>query len=243
MAHIPRLAWPTALDTGQTVEISGERAHHLLRVLRRSTGDELRLFSAPDQEYVCRIRDCDKHSLRVTVETAQTVLRESAMQTLLVQGVSRGDRMEFSLQKAVELGVTAIQPVLTVRGGVHLDERRMEKKQAHWQAVVLSAAEQSGRTCVPEIHPCLVLPAWLAQGPHDGFVLDPLADHGLGGGAPPHRIALLIGPEGGLDEAEVRAARQAGLKPLRIGPRVLRTETAGIAALAMLQTLWGDLNR
>ncbi len=242
MAHIPRIAWTEALQAGDTLRLDDERAHHLLRVLKRQPGDPLILFQEAT-EFDCQILTTSKSSLEINVGAARTVHSESPLHTVLVQSLSRGDKMDFTVQKAVELGVSAIQPVSSQRGGVQLDDKRMQKKLSHWQAIAQSATEQSGRTRVPRILPSAKLDSWLSQQQGvQGFVLDPLADP-----LPQQRpaaqtpIHLLIGPEGGLSELEIEAARRAGLSPCRLGPRVLRTETAGLAALSAIQLLWGDL--
>ena len=243
MAHVPRIYWPQAPAAGATLSLDAERAHHLLRVLKRRIGDPVCLFNPPDCECDAEIiaTGRDRVELRVTGE--RRVQRESPLALRLVQAIARGDKMELVIQKSVELGVTAILPVMSARGGVQLDARRQEKKQAHWQAVALSAAEQSGRTRVPNVAAPQTLTAYFAAGPHHGWVLDPAGESRLPSRAPEAAAPfdLLVGPEAGLDPAEIGAAVTAGLIPLRLGPRILRTETAGITALAALQARWGDL--
>lgn len=245
MAHTPRLHWPEALTPGDVVQLDDERAHHLLRVLKRREGDAVVLFQAPDHEFAAHIQSADKHRLSLRIDSADQRLSESNLHSVLVQGVSRGDRMDYAIQKSVELGVHSIVPVMTERSGVQLDAKRLHKKQAHWQAVALSAAEQCGRTVVPTIQPCIKLVEFLAAGAHQGVVLDP-AGAALDGLNPPNldqAFKLLIGPEGGLSEDEVALAARAGLQRLRLGPRILRTETAAVAALAALQLQFGDLGQ
>ncbi|MGJ8670227.1 MAG: 16S rRNA (uracil(1498)-N(3))-methyltransferase [Oceanococcus sp.] len=242
MAHIPRIHWPESLLAGQQLSLSGERAHHLLRVLKRKTGDPLTLFQS-DCEFDCCISSAEKSQLSIDVLTQRAVQRESPLHTVLIQSLSRGDKMDFTVQKAVELGVSAIQPVISQRGGVQLDAKRLEKKQAHWQAVALSAAEQSGRTVIPQVLPCEKLETYLSeQAPLQGFLLAPDSER-LDAAAPENAKALhiLVGPEGGLSEHEINLAQRAGLKATGLGPRVFRTETAGLAALSVIQWLWGDL--
>ncbi len=241
MAHIPRLYWPEQLEVGQQLEIAGDRAHHLLRVLKRREGDPVILFGPPDYESVGQICSAGKQQLLVLVQQVQRVRRESPLHCVLVQGLSRGDRMDYSVQKAVELGVFAIQPVLTQRSGVQLGGDRLARKQAHWQAIALSAAEQSGRTCVPQVRPCLRLDQFLSEQSSPGFVLAPDGPDDWGT-APPvnEEINLLVGPEGGLSADELDLAQRCGLRPLRLGPRILRTETAGAVALTAMQCHWGD---
>ncbi len=241
MAHVPRIHWPEPLRPGQQLELDGDRAHHLLRVLKRRAGDALILFRQ-DTEYSASILEVRRNALRLEVGQASTVTRESPLRSLLVQGVSRGERMDYSIQKCVELGIGDIQPVLCRRSGVQLDGPRLSKKQDHWQAVALSAAEQCGRTRIPRVQPCLPLAQFL-NGTHRGYVLAPgglaLGETPPAGDAP---LELLVGPEGGLDDEELELARRAGLLPLSLGPRILRTETAGLVALAALQLRWGDLS-
>ncbi len=241
MAHVPRIHWPGPLKSGQQLELDGDRAHHLLRVLKRRAGDALTLFQEPDTEFPACILATQRNTLTLEVGQAAQVSRESPLDSLLVQGVSRGERMDFSIQKCVELGIGAIQPVLCRRSGVQLDERRLARKQEHWQAVALSAAEQCGRTRVPRVEACLLLEQFLAAGAHRGFVLapgQPGLEQAPAGDGP---LELLVGPEGGLDDDELELARRAGLQPLSLGPRILRTETAGLVALTTLQLRWGDL--
>ena len=243
MAHIPRIYWPDQIECGNQIEITDERAHHLLRVLKRREGDPVTLFQAPDREYACVIESTSKNCLSLMVSELQVRTVESSLQTQLVQGISRAEKMDFSIQKAVELGVSSIQPVLTQRSGVQLDEKRMNKKQAHWQAVALSAAEQSGRTQVPAVLPCLKLADFLQAADLSGVVLDPLGDALTGYQAESNTTTqVLIGPEGGLTDEEVTLAARAGLYRLKLGPRILRTETAGLVALTALQLQFGDLN-
>ncbi len=160
----------------------------------------------------------------------------------LVQGVSRGERMDWTIQKAVELGVVAIVPVFTERGGVKLDGDRLARRLEHWRGVIVAACEQCGRNRLPSIAPPRRFAEWLPTLTGPACVLDPAADAGLGElGRPSPTLSLIAGPEGGLTDAELAAARAAGGTAVRLGPRVLRTETAGIAALAALQALYGDL--
>ncbi len=243
MAHTPRLHWPDVVAPGDTLHLDDERAHHLLRVLKRREGDAVVLFQAPDREFAAHIASATKNRLSLKVDSASQRASESSLPSVLVQGISRGDRMDYAIQKSVELGVHTIAPVMTQRSGVQLDAKRLEKKQAHWQAIALSAAEQSGRTVVPLVMPCVKLAAFFAQGPHQGVVLHPHGD-ALSQLAAPNNAQpyqLLIGPEGGLSDDEVEQATRAGLQRLRLGPRILRTETAAVVALSALQLSFGDL--
>lgn len=243
MAHVPRIFWPQAPAIGHPLELDTDRSHHLLRVLRRRPGDAVCLVVEPDREFGARIVAGNSQLATLEVVSEQQVQRESALRLRLVQGISRGDKMEFTIQKAVELGAIGILPVLTARGGVQLDAARLAKKQQHWQAVALAAAEQCGRTRLPQIETPCALSQYLADGPHQGWVLGPqLSSAALPVATLSQRLDVVIGPEAGLDESEIAAATRQGLTPLRLGPRVLRTETAGIVALSALQTRWGDLH-
>lgn len=242
MAHVPRIYWPDAIASEQTILLDSARAHHLLRVLKRKTGDALILFQ-PGVEFDAHIVATGKNQLDIEVTGQRAVHTESPLNTVLIQSLSRGDKMDFTIQKAVELGISSIVPVTSARGGVQLDGKRLAKKQAHWQAVAHSAAEQSGRTRIPTVMACEKLDNFLSQhAPLQGFVLDPLAaalpTHAI---QTDHAIHILIGPEGGLSDTEIQLAQRSGLTPAALGPRVLRTETAGLVALSALQIRWGDL--
>jgi 16S rRNA (uracil1498-N3)-methyltransferase len=217
---------------------------HVARVLRLKAGAPLKLFDGSGADFAAEIVAVDGDRVRVRIGERSAGLRESPLAITLVQAVSRGERMDWTLQKATELGVRRIQPVLSARSVVRLDEHQAAKKLRHWQAVVAAACEQCGRSVLPEVRPPLDLPRYLAEAPREGqrLVLSPSGPASLAGlASTTARVELLIGPEGGLDDAELDAATRAGYSPVRLGPRVLRTETAGIVALAVLQALWGDL--
>jgi 16S rRNA (uracil1498-N3)-methyltransferase len=219
-------------------------ANHVGRVLRLREGAVIVAFDGSGADYRCEILSVKGDEVRVRVGPRSSGLTESPLRITLVQAVSRGERMDWTLQKATELGVRCIQPVLAARSVVRLDERQADKKLRHWQAIVAGACEQCGRSTLPEVRAPLELRRWLAQSPREGqrLVLSPGSPASLAGLATiSSRVELLIGPEGGLDDVELDAATAAGFAPVRLGPRVLRTETAGIVALAVLQALWGDL--
>lgn len=232
------------LAEGAEVELPESAAYHVARVLRLRAGAPLVLFDGSGAEFRCELSSVDGDRVRARVGTRAAGLRESPLAITLVQGVSRGERMDWTLQKATELGVRCIQPVLAARSVVRLDERQAERKLRHWQAIVAGACEQCGRSVLPELRPAVDLRHWLAGSAREGqrLVLSPGSPASLAGLATTAtRVELLIGPEGGLDDTEITAAVAAGFAPVRLGPRVLRTETAGIVALAVLQALWGDL--
>jgi 16S rRNA (uracil1498-N3)-methyltransferase len=227
-----------------TLKLDEGPARHLTQVLRFRVGDPFIAFDGRGGEYEASLESVGKREATARIGAFRDVSRESPLLVTLAQCVSKGERMDFALQKGVELGVTAIQPLLSKRSVVRLDDERWEKKHEHWRGVVVSACEQSGRTLVPEVRPVLDLYAWLANTePALRIVLVPGSGEGLRALTRPERpVTILIGPEGGLDDDEVREAIRHGCEPISLGPRVLRTETAGIAALAALQAIFGDLH-
>ncbi|WP_026289798.1 16S rRNA (uracil(1498)-N(3))-methyltransferase [Thioalkalivibrio sulfidiphilus] len=239
-----RLYLNQSLAVGQTIDLD-ERAHrHVVQVLRLRPGAELVLFNGQGGEYRASLSEAQKRHSSVTLTGFDPATTRPRLNVTLVQGISKGDRMDYSLQKATELGVSRIQPVLTQRSQTPGDPRRLENRMEHWRGVVISACEQCGRNELPELGSVMSFQEWLGSPPDHGLglVLDPRADTGLPGLAPPEgAVSLLIGPEGGLDETEIQAARHRGFTPVRLGPRILRTETAGVAALAVIQGIWGDL--
>jgi 16S rRNA (uracil1498-N3)-methyltransferase len=234
------------LAPGAVIELRGQAALHVSRVLRLATGDAITLFNGDGSDYSSRIKELWKDSVTVLVQDLAPARTESPLGLVLVQGIARGERMDLIVQKATELGVAAIQPVATSRSVVRLDADTRAKKLAHWQRVVVAACEQSGRAILPVIAHPIAFAAWLQQPPGAGtcrIQLEPDADASLvAAAAGARRIELLVGPEGGLDEGERDAALAAGYRACRLGPRVLRSETAAVAALAVLQSAAGDLN-
>ncbi len=239
----PRLHHPGPLrGAGAELELP-EAARRHLRVLRLRPGAELRLFDGQGGEWRARLLAQGRARLLEHLP----VERESPLAVELAQALARGERMDWALQKAVELGVAALAPVATARCGLRLEGERAARRLRHWRAVVAAACEQCGRNRLPPVAPPRPLAAWLAElgGPGPGelrLALSPGAGAALGElPRPTGPVRLLVGPEGGLAPEELAAARAAGFRPLALGPRVLRTETAGPAALAALQALWGDL--
>jgi 16S rRNA (uracil1498-N3)-methyltransferase len=232
------------LAAGAELALPAQAAEHVARVLRMAAGDPLVLFNGDGCDYEAILLAVGKREVAARVERACPRDNESPLRLTLAQGVARGEKMDLIVQKATELGVARIVPLLTERSEVKLDPARAEKRVAHWRAVVASACEQSGRACVPAVEAAQPLQAWLDGLPGDGalrLALLPEATRqpgalrfGAGGGL------LVVGPEGGLGERDVAALQAAGFTGLRLGPRILRTETAGLAALAALQALHGD---
>lgn len=245
--RIPRLYLPGEYSPERVVALSKEQVHYVLTVLRLKNQHPVEVFNGLDQQAQGTLIVTGRRSADLCIETVSQPTVESQLNTILVQGISRGDRMDTSIQKAVELGVTQIQPVFSERCDVKLDDEKLEKRRAQWQQIVISACEQSGRCRVPEILPIQTYQNWLSELDSDaafGLVLDPYASETLKTVKQPaleQPIYLLVGPEGGLTTEEVEQATEKGLTAIQLGPRILRTETAGPAILAGLQILWGDL--
>jgi 16S rRNA (uracil1498-N3)-methyltransferase len=240
---LTRIYVPDEIPAHGVFEAPAEQAHHLAHVLRLVVGDILVVFDGRGLEYPAAIERIGKSGVTLRVSDPSPVDRESPLAVILAQGISSGERMDFTVQKAVELGITAIQPLATERSVVKLNAERAAKRVEHWRGVAASACEQSGRNRVPEVFPVASLTGWLAQVPADALrlTLSPGAASTLRElPRPAGGIVLLVGPEGGLSPREQDDARAAGFTPLRLGPRVLRTETAALAALAAMQATWGD---
>lgn len=241
---MPRIPVEVELAEGTTVELAGEDAHHLLRVLRLPDGAAVRLFNGTPGDWHGTLAMGGRRHARVRVERFEPRAVEPALEVTLVQGIARGQRMDYTLQKSVELGVSAVVPVVMERTQAAPAGERVAKKARHWRGVLVAAAAQAGRTRVPALAPQTGFRDWLAgadPGNHPHVLLDPGASGGPAGLSAPRRLTLLAGPEGGFAPAEREAAYAAGCTGMRLGPRVLRTETAAVAALAALQALHGDL--
>jgi 16S rRNA (uracil1498-N3)-methyltransferase len=241
--RIPRIYTPVSLQPGADIALDDHTANHVGRVLRMQVDQKLMLFNGDGNDYPATIVHVDKRRVSVCLLEAVENRTESPLQIHLGQVLSRGDRMDFAIQKSVELGVSAITPLVSERCEVKLRGEREDKRLRHWQQVAISAAEQSGRARVPEIHPVCKLEDWYAAVARRDLklVLHHRTARSLGELPPPGQLALLIGPEGGLSDDEIAAAEGAGFLPAALGPRVMRTETAPVAALAVCQWLWGDI--
>lgn len=244
--RIPRVYTPQALNMGQHLELEPAASKHLLTVLRLKAGAALILFNGNGREFSARLEGAVKNRASVSVTAQQPARTESPLNVTLVQGISRGERMDYTLQKAVELGVARIVPVTTERSVVRLDDKTSARKFAHWQNVIIGACEQSGRLLIPQLEEPLSFDQFLHALDSDDtlkLLLDASADTSLRMLASPigRKLMLLVGPEGGLSEGERTLALRSGFQGMRLGPRILRTETAGVVALSILQSLWGDL--
>ncbi|HLV76962.1 MAG TPA: 16S rRNA (uracil(1498)-N(3))-methyltransferase [Marinobacter sp.] len=243
--RIPRIYTNSPLSTGTRCELDESAANHVGRVLRMQPGQELYLFNGDGQDYTATIAEVSKKVVGVTVTATAANPTESPLQITLGQTLSKGDRMDYAVQKAVEMGVTRIVPLTSERCDVKLKGDREDKRLRHWQQIAISAAEQCGRARVPEILPVMDLPQWLGHTRNCDLrlVLHHRTEQSLDTLAKPAHVALMIGPEGGLSAGEITLAEQHGFKPVALGPRVLRTETAPVAAMALCQWLWGDIGR
>ena len=241
-----RIYTDTELRAGATVELKGGAARHVNQVLRMGPGEPLILFNGHGGEFAGVILAGDRHNVQVELQEHRDDDRMPDLQVALLHGLCRSERMDNVIQKATELGVAEIQPMLTERSRVKLDAKRGAKKQEHWRGVAVAACEQSGRNRLPLIHaprPFKEIVANLSNY-DDALVLDPNATQGLGDALKKaDRIALLTGPESGFSDAEISAAKDAGARAVHLGPRVLRTETAPLAALTLVQHRVGDLGK
>ncbi|TWC37793.1 16S rRNA m(3)U-1498 methyltransferase [Pseudomonas sp. SJZ079] len=223
-------------------ELPETQAHYIGRVLRHAVGDAVQLFDGSGNEFLGELIEVGKKRVRVELSEAFPGLAESPLQIHLGQGLSRGERMDWAIQKATELGANQISPIVSERCEVRLKDERADKRMAHWRQIAISACEQCGRSTIPLIHAPISLDDWLQQLDAElKLVLHPVAEP-LASHARPQSLAFLIGPEGGLTDAEVDKAKAQGFHAARLGPRVLRTETAPVVALAVAQQLWGDFS-
>ena len=254
--RLTRVYVDAPVAAGKRVVVAGSAANHIARVLRLRSGDALTVFDGSGGEFGARIEEFRKEAVVVAVEEHRPLDRESPLPLTLVQGISRGERMDWIIQKATELGASRIAPVFTKRSVVRLDEKQAERKLQHWRAIAVAACEQCGRNRIPDLAAPVDFFDMLAGdpigrpdsagridsagstrlllSPTGDLRIDDLQDVGKG-------ITVLIGPEGGLEDVEQEAAVTAGFKAVRLGPRVLRTETAAIAALTIIQRYFGDL--
>lgn len=243
-----RIYQNSKLVLNETLKLSDDAFGHIIRVLRLGEGDIVALFNGNETyQYTARIVEVKKKHASVEIIAQNAVANESPLNVHLGQGISRGDRMDFTLQKSVELGVNKITPLFTQRCGVKLSSERLAKKRDQWQKIVISACEQSGRCLVPEIAEPITLEDWLNQETCAlKLNLHPKAKHSImtlpmEPSKENQRVRLLIGPEGGLSDEEINQANKANFQDILLGPRVLRTETAALTAITALQCRFGDL--
>lgn len=240
--RISRIFIDQPLASATLASLPPAAAHYVAKVLRLGAGAPLTLFNGDGHEYAAVITEAGKKQVHVAVGERRTPATESPLQVHIGLGISRGERMDLAVQKSVELGIARLTPLFTEHCEVKLAGERAHKRQAHWQQIAVSACEQSGRVRVPPVDPPRPLGEWLREpGPGLRLVLDHRQESSLSALPRTREAVLLIGPEGGLSEEEVAGAHAAGFQGLRLGARVLRTETAPLAALAVLQFVWGDM--
>jgi 16S rRNA (uracil1498-N3)-methyltransferase len=250
---------PANLQIGATVKLSDNAAAHATRVLRLEISDEIILFNGDGNDYTCAITSIKKNEVLAIVKSVVKITNESPLNITLLQGISSGDRMDYTIQKAVELGVTSIVPIITARSVVKLTNERAEKRLAHWQSVVHAACEQSGRAIIPQVAAPVQLSTWLQANTRAAsgdakkksdesirILLNPIGALRLAelpksaGNIELRHVELLVGAEGGLSHSEIDTALSQGFQSVVLGARILRTETAALVAIAVMQTLWGD---
>src|SRR5690554_1404365 len=241
--RIPRIFTSQPLVCDQAIELDAAASHYLSKVLRMQPDREVILFNGEGGEFAARITAVTKKSVTLLIGNFDSENRQSPLKLELAIGISRGERMDWVLQKATELGVTRITPLFTERTEVRLQGERLAKRMQHWQQITLSACEQCQRNIPPQLLPAQELASFLSQADTGlKLVLHHRSEQSLRQLPTPSAVTLLIGPEGGLSEREIDLAiQQSGYTPLTLGPRILRTETAPVAALTAVQMLWGDL--
>lgn len=215
--------------------------HYIKNVLRHKTGDPLIVFNPDDGEFSGTISKIAKSSVQITLSEKLRENESPILSIHLGQGIARGEKMDYIIQKATELGVTEITPLFTEHGNVKLTEERLEKRTRHWQYVAINAAEQCGRISIPEIHTAQKLINWLPEREEDLKVVCHPTEHAIAPEQPPKSSVILIGPEGGLSDHERSLAKQVGFEYFGLGPRILRTETASLVAISLLQHEFGDI--
>lgn len=239
--RISRLYTNAALQIGRAIELDDDNAHYARSVLRLKNDAQIILFNGQGGEFQGKVIEISRKFVRVELEKFIDRSVESNLKIQLGLGISRGDRMDFSVQKAVELGVTSITPLITERCVVQFKDEKKSQRWQHWQKISWHAAEQSGRTVLPDFADVSTLNVWVTQQSGLKVFLDPYAEKNLAQLAPENNcVTLLTGPEGGFSSQEREIAKTAGFIPVRLGSRILRTETASLAALSAVQMLWGD---
>ena len=229
------------LDLAEQVTLPAGPARHLTQVLRLAAGDPVTLFNGDGYDYPARLLATDRHGATVLIKERSGPEPIASLEIHLGLGISKGERMDYALQKAVELGVASLTPLFTERCQVRLDGERLERRLEHWRGIIVSACEQSGRRRLPTLASAVPLEPWLSRQGGTRLLLDPDARLALPElDAPTDATTLLVGPEGGLSQQERGQAERRGFQSVRLGPRILRTETAPLAAIAAIQALWGD---
>jgi 16S rRNA (uracil1498-N3)-methyltransferase len=239
--RLPRVYIDAHLAPGETLILPDGPGRHLTQVLRLGPGAPLRVFNGDGRDYGARLASLARQQVTLAIDSPGAAEPLPPLEIQLAIGVSKGERMDYTIQKSVELGVSRISPLFTGRSVVQLRGERLERRMEHWQGVLIGACEQSGRRRLPRLDGATAFSDWIATAPAGTLLLDAQAEQALTALPPPEdRVTLLVGPEGGLSPGERRQAQGRGFRPIRLGPRVLRTETAPLAAIAAIQALWGD---
>lgn len=241
--RIPRIYIPAQIKTGSEIELDQRAFQHAIKVLRMKPAASLIIFDGQGNDYFATLSQVNKKNAFAKIEKHEQSQTESQLHMHLGLGISKGERMDYAIQKAVELGVTEITPLFSEHCVVNLDEKRIQKKILHWQGVIISACEQSGRSRLPLLNTPESLTSWSAKEHSLCLVLDPLANNSLDTIKPESKkISLVIGPEGGLSANEIaQLTTNDNFYPVKFGPRILRTETAAVSVITAIQLLWGDL--
>jgi len=242
--RIPRYFIDQSLEVNQHVNLPDELHRHAIQVLRGKVGDPLILFNGEGGEYLAEFSEADRRSSRALITSFDAIDRESSLDIRLVLALIKSDKFDFALQKAVEMGVSSIQPIIAARSVMNIKANRLDKKMQHWQGVIHSACEQSCRTRIPELLPVLSIQNYLSE-PNErlNIAMLPEAHQYLSElPVPTQPISLIVGPEGGFHDDEVTLMEQQHVQSIKFGPRILRAETAAIAGLALCQSQWGDLS-
>lgn len=241
--RVSRIYYPYELSVDTQINLTDDATHHLANVLRAKPGQGIVLFNGDGNEYSAELLEVAKRKVVANVDSKLSLSIESPLDIHLGQGISRGDRMDWVLQKSVELGVSEITPLITERCGIKLNQQRWLKKHEQWQKLIISACEQCGRNVLPTLYPPTMFADWTTLSTNQlRLTLHPRAQKAFRHiSVPPAGARLLIGPEGGFSEQEIYQTEQNGFQTIQLGPRVLRTETAAIAAITALQSIHGDL--
>jgi len=241
--RVPHIYQASDIVLSTPVHLNDDAAGHIGRVLRMKVGEQISLFNGQGGEYLCELIEVGKKSVVAMPLEFNDINVESPLSIHLGQGISRGDKMDFTIQKSVELGITEITPIFSKRCGVKLSAERLAKKHQQWQKIAISAAEQSGRNRITTIHPPIDISEWLKQSSDEiKLTLHPRAEHSIKTiTVPKSGVRFLVGPEGGFTDEEIAQTKQQDFTDIRIGPRVLRTETAALTVLSALQLQFGDL--
>lgn len=236
-----RFYCPIDLTVDEEIQLPKEASHHCVQVLRYNIGDTLSLFNGDGCDYQAQISRIEKKNCWAKLTSKKQLENESPLSIHLFQGIARGEKMDFIIQKCVELGVKEFTPVFTERSNVKLDPKRQEKKLNHWRNIAISACEQSGRAIIPSINPPLAIKNLSPQEESLNLILEPTAGKKINELEPLSKVAIYIGPEGGFSDSDLNYLKAIKTQGIKLGPRILRTETAGLACIAILQSQFGDI--